>query len=97
MKNSFWVSEQAAADMDEIWFYIAQDNPGAADKFVAALTGGFSKLASMPLLGRPREELSPGLRSLPVGRYIIFYRPKEAGVDIARILHGARDFPPLFE
>jgi toxin ParE1/3/4 len=45
---------------------------------------------------RQREELSPRLRSFPVGSYIIFYRPTQDGVEIARILHGARDFPPLF-
>jgi toxin ParE1/3/4 len=32
-----------------------------------------------------------------VGNYVIFYRPMEIGVEIARVLHGARDFPPLFE
>jgi toxin ParE1/3/4 len=51
----------------------------------------------MPQLGRRREELSPRLRSFPVGRYVIFYRPLENGIEIARVLHGARDFPPLFE
>jgi toxin ParE1/3/4 len=51
----------------------------------------------MPLIGRQREELSPRLRSFPVSRYIIFYRPMENGIEIVRVLHGARDFPPLFE
>jgi toxin ParE1/3/4 len=51
----------------------------------------------MPELGRLREELSPRLRSFPVGRYVIFYRPMENRIEIARVLHGARDLPPLFE
>jgi len=97
MKNSFWVSDRAAADLDQIWLYIAQDNPEAADKFMGALTSQFPKLASMPQMGRLREELSPGLRSLPVGRYIVFYRRNDDGIEIVRVLHGARNFPPLFE
>jgi len=97
MKNSFRVSDRATADLDEIWLYIALDDPEAADKFVATFTSQFSRLASMPLLRRSREELLPGLRSLPLGRYVIFYRTTERGIEITRVLHGARDFPPLFE
>ena len=51
----------------------------------------------MPLMGREGGELSPGLRSFPVGRHVIFYRPMANGVEIARVLDGARDLPPLFE
>ena len=95
--KQFRVSPAARTDLDEIWFYIAQDNPAAADKFIHAIVSRFSKFAAMPELGRLREELSPRLRSFPVGRYVIFYRPMENGVEIARVLHGARDLPPLFE
>ena len=95
--NQYRVSDAARADLDEIWFYIAQDNPNAADRFIRALVSRFPILASMPQMGRQREELSPRLRSFPVGNYIIFYRPVENGIEIARVLHGARDFPPLFE
>jgi toxin ParE1/3/4 len=34
---------------------------------------------------------------LPLGNYIIFYRPIDDGIEVVRILHGARDLPPLFE
>ena len=51
----------------------------------------------MPLIGRDRPELSPGLRSFVVGRHVIFYRRFGNGVEIVRVLDGARDLPPLFE
>jgi toxin ParE1/3/4 len=35
--------------------------------------------------------LASGLRSFPVGRYVIFYMPTPKGVEIVRVLHGARD------
>ena len=95
--KQFRVSPAARTDLDEIWFYIAQDNADAADKFIHAIVSRFPKLAAMPQLGRRREELSPRLRSFPVGRYVLFYRQVESGIEIARVLHGARDFPPLFE
>ena len=95
--KQFRVSDVARSDLDEIWLYIAQDDLDAADKFIRAIISRFPKLAAMPLIGRQREELSPNLRSFPVSRYVIFYRPIEDGVEIVRVLHGARDFPPLFE
>ncbi len=91
------LSDAARSDLDEIWFYIAQDNADAADNFIRAIVSRFPKLAAMPQMGRAREELSPHLRSFPIGRYVIFYRPMENGVEIARVLHGARDLPPLFD
>ena len=49
-------------------------------------------------MGRPVEHLLPGLRSIPVGNYLIFHRPEEDGVLIVRIIHGARQIvPELFE
>lgn len=56
----------------------------------------FPRLAEFPEMGRERTELSPSMRSFPVSRYIIFYRPGELGVAIVRILHGARDIEGLF-
>ena len=83
--------------MDEIWLYIAQDNPDAADKYIRAIVSRFPMLASMPLMGRERAELSHLLRSFVVGRHVIFYRLFEGGVEVARVLDGVRDLPPLFE
>jgi toxin ParE1/3/4 len=91
------VSEAARNDLDAIWNYIAQDDPAAADQVVHSWVSKFKLLASMPEMGRRREELSKGLRSFPVRNYIIFYRPFSEGVEIVRVLHGARDLPPLFE
>jgi len=42
-------------------------------------------------MGRSRPGLATDLRSLPVGRYVIFYVPLPKGVEIVRVLHGARD------
>lgn len=95
--NRYRVSNEARSDLNEIWFYIAQDNPDAADKFIRKIISRFPKLAATPHMGRQREELSPRLRSFPVGRYVIFYRPLNDGVEIVRVLNGARDLPPLFD
>ncbi len=47
-------------------------------------------------MGRARDELSPGVRSMPFGRYVIFYEPLDDGIDVVRVLHSARDVDAQF-
>ena len=57
----------------------------------------------MPGIGTryaPREPLYVGLLYSPVVRYrkyIVFYRPIENGIEVLRVLHGARDVAALAE
>ena len=95
--NQYRVSPEARADLDEVWLYIAHDNPDAADNYIRAIVSRLPVLASMPLTGRERPELSPGLRSFVVGHHVIFYRLFDGGIEVARVVDGARDLPPLFE
>ncbi|MBU4234561.1 MAG: type II toxin-antitoxin system RelE/ParE family toxin [Desulfobacterales bacterium] len=83
-------------DLSEIWDYIAADNETRADAFVDLIDQKFQALASHPNLGRSRDELEEGLRSFPVGKYVIFYRAIPAGVEIVRVLHGSRDLNAMF-
>jgi len=85
---------KARADLYAIWSYIAADNPSAADKLISRFTGIFTSLAANPMLGRPREELRPGLRSFPHGRYVIYYREVEQSLRLLRILSSYRDVTP---
>jgi toxin ParE1/3/4 len=94
---SYRVSDAARTDLEGIWLFIAEDDPDAADRFIRNIISRLPVLASMPYMGRQREELSARLRSFPIASYVIFYRPMDDGIEVVRILHGARDFPPLFE
>ncbi|MBI4026161.1 MAG: type II toxin-antitoxin system RelE/ParE family toxin [Verrucomicrobia bacterium] len=91
------VSDRATADLDEIWVFIAGDHFAAADRLIAAIVEKFEILARSPEMGRARHDLIPLLRSFPVGNYVIFYRPMTDGIEILRVLHGARDIPAQFE
>jgi len=66
MSRKVRISLPAQRDLDEIWFFIAQDSLDAADRFVDHLTDKFSLLAFSPRLGRSREDLGHELRSFPV-------------------------------
>ncbi len=81
----------AETDLDEIWWHIAQDNPINADRFLDRILDSCHTLADFPHMGAKRDELMPGLRSHPVGNYLIYYFPLADGIEIVRVLHGSRD------
>ena len=86
----------AADDVAEVWDYIAEDSLEQADAWVDRLDEALRLLATHPLMGRARDELSPRLRSMPFGRYVIFYEPMTDGFDVVRVLHSARDIDAQF-
>jgi toxin ParE1/3/4 len=90
------VSDLARSDLDQIWVYIAEDNLTAADDLVERVLDVYHILAENPRMGRVRRDLHPDLRSFPVGKYVVFYRRIENGIEIVRVLSGHRDIPALF-
>ncbi|MBF0093196.1 MAG: type II toxin-antitoxin system RelE/ParE family toxin [Alphaproteobacteria bacterium] len=92
----FKYTRRAKNDVDNIIEYIARDNKSAADDFVHQLVGKFFALAKTPHMGCEREDYGAGIRTLPFGNYMIFYRPAKSGVTIVRVLHGARNLPGVF-
>ncbi|HEV3026169.1 MAG TPA: type II toxin-antitoxin system RelE/ParE family toxin, partial [Planctomycetota bacterium] len=85
------LSVQARADLEEIWLFIAEDSPDAADRFIDRILGTCQRLAHSPRIGRSREDLASGIRSFRVDKYIIFYRAAKSGIEVARVLSGYRD------
>jgi toxin ParE1/3/4 len=91
------LSPQALTDLDEIWDFIAQDDPDAADRFVETLHEACGLIFSMPRVGRSRPELARGLRSFSHGSYVTVYVIERDMLTIARIIHGSRDIPKSFQ
>lgn len=91
------LTEAATSDLDSVWLYVAeQGSIPAADHLIEDIVGRFPLLAFHPDMGRAREDFAPGLRSFPVGNYLIFYCRDADGVEIVRVLHSRRDLPRLF-
>ena len=82
-------SALVATDLLEIWLYIAEDNPTAADAVLDKIEAACSTLARSPRAGHAR--LGPDVRSHPVGRYVIFHRKVPGGIEVIRVLSGYRD------
>lgn len=81
----------ALVDLAEIWSFIADDSPGKADRFVEKLDTKLKLLATQPKMGRLRPELLAQMRSFPYARYVVFFLPQPAGIEIVRVLHCGRD------
>jgi toxin ParE1/3/4 len=89
-------SPLAESDLQGILDYIARDKPRAATRFVATLREKCQLLAVNPELGQRRPSFRSGeYRTFSVGNYVIFYRPTDRGVEIARVVSGFRDIETL--
>jgi toxin ParE1/3/4 len=87
---------QALADVAEIWAYIADDSPANAEAFAALIDTKLQALGRQPGMGRNRDELHQYLRSFPVDRNVIFYLALSDGIEVVRVLHGARAIEAVF-
>ncbi|MEA5539477.1 type II toxin-antitoxin system RelE/ParE family toxin [Limnoraphis robusta Tam1] len=90
------LSAPARKDLQEITKYLLKFSVNAANHFIDNFEEKCRLLVDFPEMGRCREELAPSLRSLPVDKYVIFYRPIKNGIQIERVLSGYRDFESIF-
>jgi toxin ParE1/3/4 len=81
----------ARDDLQAIYEYVGAKNRTAAVRLIETFKGKFRLLARQPLMGKLRPELSPNLRSFVSRNYVVFYRPTRSGIDVARVIHAARD------
>src|SRR5215207_62336 len=90
-------SSDADLDLLDIWGYLARDTSrSVADRTARGIRRSCDRLIRLPHLGRPRGDLLPGIRSLLVNPYVVFYRLQNNEVEIVRVLHGRRDIDAIF-
>jgi toxin ParE1/3/4 len=88
----FHVSKETEQDLDEIFVYWARNaGLGVADRTVETIEERFALLGDFPNAGRKRDEIGPGVRSFPVGEFVIYFRKSRRAVEIIHVLHGPRD------
>jgi toxin ParE1/3/4 len=88
----------ASRDLEAILDYIAeQSSIDRAEAFLKQVNSKCQRLTQFPALGRKRDELAAGVRSLPVDAYLIFYRLIEDGIEILRVVSGYQDLEALFD
>ena len=88
---------EAQEDLADAFAYIGQDSLDAALRFLDAAEQTFRQLAMMPGIGERfrsgRPELADVRRIGITGfrKYQVYYRPIDNGIEVLRVLHGARD------
>ncbi len=90
------LAELARSDLAQIHRYVADDSSTAADRLLATLFETFGTIAAHPDLGPARPVYKGGnLRCFSVGNYVIFYRLADRVVEVARVIHGAREIDAM--
>jgi toxin ParE1/3/4 len=90
------ISAEAKVDLLEIWLFIAQDSVESAERVNSSIRDKLRILATQPEIGRRRDELKNGMRSLATGNYQIYYESMRGGIRVLRVLHAARDVGRVF-
>ena len=95
---------RSCADLNDIWESIAtpsdvygsasSDNLSAAEEFADKFEQMCNLLPSHPEIGLNRDDLHPGVRSIPFQRYAIFYRTRGNAVEVLRVLRAPWDAHP---
>ena len=85
---SFRSSSLARADIRGIGDYtIQQWNEAQADKYLGELEDFCQRLADGHAIGRACDDVSPGLFRAEYVSHVVFFRRRDYGVRIVRILH----------
>ncbi len=88
----------AQRDLEEIKFYIAQDNFEAAEKVLREISERIGVLVDFPLSGPTSREFAPSdVREIVFSHYRIIYSvyPERQKIYVLRVWHGARGRPRL--
>jgi plasmid stabilization system protein ParE len=90
-------SDEAQADLESHYLYLAQRNPGAAQRLVQSIFASIEQACTFPeaaprVVGISESSAVPGTRKLIEGeyRYIIYYRVTDGVLTILRIYHPSQ-------
>ena len=97
MVKELTISNEAIADLEEIWDYVAEDSPINADRFIDKIYGKCLDLTELEGVGRQRNELIKGILSLPFRKYVIFFRRSKNKIEIVRVLRSSRNIESIFK
>jgi toxin ParE1/3/4 len=91
------LSDKARADLFGIHQHLEEKSPNAANAFIRRIDANFENLTRFPFIGRERSSLSPGLRCLVVGLYLVFYTVGVGEIIVIRVIDGRMDVAEEFQ
>ncbi len=89
---------EALNDLRQIYILIADMSQShvTANRFVKRIMARCRKIGDAPNGGRPRDDLSPGLRTVPFERSAVIADHVTDAVEIVNVFYGGRDYDALF-
>jgi len=95
-KRLTW-APSAKNDLRDIWrYFVGVASPEIADRLLRDIHRASERVRQRPLAWRARDEVMPGLRSILVHPYVVFYRLSDETVEIVRVLHQRRNLAAVF-
>ncbi|MCI0467259.1 MAG: type II toxin-antitoxin system RelE/ParE family toxin [Beijerinckiaceae bacterium] len=89
-------TQKALADLDDIYDFIASDNPVRAETYIEDIKKACRSLCGTPLIGVARAGLGPDLRILPLWRRIVVaYKVTPGCVVVLRVFSGGQDYEAI--
>jgi len=102
MKGIIRWRSKARQDLIDIFRHLAREAKlQTAGRFLVQAEATFARLANGPHIGsryEAEDHLLDQVHFLPISRfrkYLVFYLPRDDGIDVIRVLHGARDIPSI--
>ncbi|MBS9478224.1 type II toxin-antitoxin system RelE/ParE family toxin [Ancylobacter radicis] len=91
--------EDVSASLENIVQFILINGGGidAAERFIARIRARCERIGDVPFGGRPRDDLFPGLRTVPFeDSAVIAYVVRDEQVAILDVFYGGRDYEALY-
>jgi toxin ParE1/3/4 len=95
---------QARLDLHEQFVYFGEkESIELAERYFTAVNETCALLVKQSRIGGSYDSSIPelaGLRRIPVKgfeNYLVFYLPHSSGIDVIRVIHGARDIESLLK
>jgi toxin ParE1/3/4 len=88
--------------LEQFYYYGESADLRTANRFLAAVERTASLISTHQGIGRICDfgiAALKGMRRTPVRgfrQFVLFYRANDAGIEIIRVLHGARDIESIF-
>jgi toxin ParE1/3/4 len=84
-------------------FYLLREGYEVAERYLSQVEETLARLLEQPHMGARRDLLNPqisNLRMQPVRGFdneLIYYRPREDGIELIRVLRGRQNVAEIFE
>ncbi len=89
----------ALDDLGDVFHIVLQASrgPAVAETFVRRILDRCLRIGDAPRGGRPRDDLAPGLRTVPFERSaVIAYVVQSEQVLVTSVFYGGRDYEALY-